>query len=248
MDDATVFTRYLKRIVFSLSIVLLSTFNAHAGKFGVSAKAGTLGLGIEADYKINNSYNVRFQVNGYDYTDDFEEDGIDYDGEIDLSAAGILLDWRPFKSTFRISAGLYNNGNKILARARDNGNQTYSIGEADYRSASSDPLVIDADIDLGKSSAGYLGIGWGNAAPSGWMFSLELGVLFSGKPEVAINASGSAIVSAHGIEQQFSVSDSSNPLVQELNENIRIEEANVQDELSDFEFYPVIALGIGYRF
>jgi len=248
MKNFTIFSRHLNSTVFSLGIILLSINMAYAENIGVSAKAGTLGLGLEADYKINEDFNIRFQANAYNYEDDFEEDGIDYDGEIDLSAAGIILDWRPFQSTFRISAGLYNNGNKLVGKATDIGNEIYDIGDEEYRSVIGDPLVIDANIELGKGTAGYLGVGWGNAEPSGWMFSFELGVLFTGKPDVSIDARGSAVVLVNGIEQQFSVSDSSNPLVQELNENIRIEESNLEDDISDFEMYPVITFGIGYRF
>jgi hypothetical protein len=248
MDYYAKLIRPFKKIALSLSILFLGTLSANANNIGVSLKAGTLGLGLEADYKINKNFNVRLQANSYSYSDEFEEDGIDYDGEIDLSTAGLIIDWRPFKSTFRVSAGLYNNGNKLFGRGIDDGNQSYDIGNAEYRSVASDPLIIEANVDLGKNMAGYLGLGWGNAAPSGWMYSFEVGVIFAGKPDVSMGASGSAIVSVSGIDQQFSLSDSSNPLVQELNENIRAEEKALESDISDFEMYPVISLGIGYRF
>jgi hypothetical protein len=47
-------------------------------------------------------------------------------------------------------------------------------------------------VALGSGTAGYLGLGWGNSDPSDWMFSFELGVLFSGAPEVELNYSGTA--------------------------------------------------------
>ncbi len=245
-----------KKIKQSLSLVLSaailitasSVAKANTNPIGVSAKVGTLGLGVELDYAINEKFNVRLQANGYSYDDDFEEDDISYTGEIDLSSTGVLVDWRPFDGTFRVTAGLYNNANELTAIATQVGNQSYEIGDVDYRSAANDPLILDAKAELGKSSAGYLGIGWGNTAPSGWMFSFELGVLLSGSPEVSLSATGSAIGSYNGVEQQFSVSDNSNPLVQEFNENLRVEEKNLKEDISDFDVYPVISLGVGYRF
>ena len=248
MNNIYLIKNIIKKIIYTFSIICILISNSHAENFGLSAKAGTLGLGLELDYKINEDFNFRFRVNRFTYDDDFEEDDIVYSGDIDLSTFGVLVDWRPFKSTFRLTAGLFSNGNELSAIATDNGGEVYEIGDTEYRSASSDPFALNANIKLGKGTAGYLGLGWGNAVSSGWMFSFELGVLFTGKPDVALAASGSAIVSINGIEQQFSVTDSSNPLVQELNMNLRIEEDNIESDLSDFEFYPVISLGIGYRF
>lgn len=243
-------TKKLSITICSVTMLMLSSSTAFADSLGlgISAKGSTLGPGIELDYRINENFNLRVQANGYNYSDDLNEDGIDYAGEIDLSTTGVLVDWRPFSGTFRATAGIYANGNKLSAIATDNGGDIYEIGDASYRSANNDPFSLDANIELGKSTAGYLGLGWGNALASGWMFSFELGVLFTGKPDVALAASGSAIVSEQGISQQFSVTDSSNPLVQELNNNLRLEEANLENDISEFELYPVIALGVGYRF
>jgi len=235
-------------MVSLLSLTLLSATAAADNELGLSLKGSTLGAGIELDYRINSSFNVRLQANGYTYDDDFEEDDINYVGELELSSTGLLVDWRPFEGSFRFTGGIYSNGNQLTGTATDSGGQSYEIGNAEYISNAENPLRVDASIELGKSSAGYLGIGWGNSMPSGWMFSFEIGVLLAGKPDVQIDASGSAQVYSNGSYQVFDVSDTSNPLVQELNENIRAEETTLEDDISDFKAYPVIALGIGYRF
>ncbi|WP_448563653.1 hypothetical protein [Thalassotalea ganghwensis] len=246
-------TWHIKTLILSfvfLGIMLPSTTLAKEKNIpiAIALKAGTLGAGLELDYQVNEQLNFRLQANGYSYDDDFEEDGIDYSGEIDLSTTGVLIDWRPFSGTFRLSAGFYANGNELSGLGVDNGDQGFEIGDQVYYSNPSDPLSLALNVELGKSSAGYLGIGWGNHAPSGWTFSFELGVLFTDTPKVDLNASGSAIVQSNGQVYVFDVSDSSNPLVQELNDNIAIERANLENDISDFEAYPVIALGIGYRF
>ena len=231
-----------------LTLTLMSATASANNEVGLSIKASTLGAAIELDYRINNSFNVRLQANGYTYDDDFEEDDINYVGELELSSTGVLVDWRPFEGSFRFTGGIYSNGNQLTGTATDSSGQSYAIGNDEYISNPEDPLRLDASIELGKSSAGYLGIGWGNSMPSGWMFSFEVGVLLAGKPEVQIDASGSAQVYSNGTYQVFDVSDTNNPLVQELNDNIRTEEITLENDISDFKAYPVIALGIGYRF
>lgn len=232
--------------------VILSTAmcsSALAGDISLSVKAGTLGLGLELDYKISDAFNIRLQSNGYSYDDEFEEDGIDYDGEIELASTGLLLDWRPFKGSFRLTGGVYANNNELTGRTDNDGDESYTIGNTLYSTTSTDPLKINMDVTLGNSTAGYLGMGWGSSSVnSDWMFSLELGVLFSGEPTVNLAASGTAVVNQNGSTQSFNLSDTTNPLVQEFQNELANEEINVEDEISEYKAYPVIAIGVGYRF
>ena len=233
----------------SLSILLFGVTTVHANALGASAKGGTLGFGVEIDYSINRAFNLRLQANKFYHTKDFDENGIKYGGEIDLSSAGILFDWRPSKTTFRFTAGLYLNASQLTGKAIDSTNQTYDIGYGQYWSPNrDDPLIVNAKIELGQRTAGYFGIGWGNSSKSGLIYSFELGVLLAGKPNVSLNVSGTAAVSVLGIEYQFDAADSNILLVQTLNENLRAEEANLADDISGFDIYPVITFGIGYRF
>ncbi|MCF2946660.1 hypothetical protein L0668_00945 [Paraglaciecola aquimarina] len=233
--------------VFSsvLSIQVMAQEVQSAG-VGISLKGSTLGPGLEFDYRINPNFNIRLQANSYSYDDTFEEDGIDYNGEIDLSTYGVLADWRPFSGTFRVTGGVYSNSNELRGSALSDGTEIFEIGDQEYRGSQSDPLLVNTSVALGSGSAGYFGLGWGNSEPSGWMFSFELGVLFSGAPEVELNVSGSA--EAVGFEGSTFDVDGNSPQAQEFQANVDREVANLEEDISDFEAYPVIALGIGYRF
>jgi hypothetical protein len=213
---------------------------------GVSAKVATLGPGIELDYRVNDYFNFRLQGNKFTYDDDFEEDGISYTGEINLSSYGLLIDWRPFAGNFRFTGGAYSNGNELGGTAVSDGSNEFEIGEQEYRGSQADPLTLSTRVDLGSGTAGYLGLGWGNSDPSGWMFSLELGVLFSGAPEVELDYSGTAM-RADGQGSEFDVNGNSAE-AQAFRAEIDAEITNLEEDISDFEVYPVIALGIGYRF
>lgn len=70
----------------------------------------------------------------------------------------------------------------------------------------------------------------------------------TGKPSVFYRTRGSAVVEVAGHFEQFSVTDSSNPLTQEFNVQLAQEASNLEEDISDYELYPVIKLGVGYRF
>lgn len=216
------------------------------GGLAVIAKVGTLGPGLELDYSFNESWNIRLQANGYTYSDTFEEDDIDYNGEIELSTYGLLVDWRPFDGVFHITGGAYSNGNELRGDAISSGSETFEIGDLEYRGTSSDPLTLDTAIVLGDETAGYLGFGWGQSYEDGFMFSLEIGVLFSGEPDVQLEVAGTAEVVGYP-GYQFDVNGNS-PEAIEFQANVAEEIVNLEEDISDFEVYPVIALGIGYRF
>ena len=157
-----------KRHCTVLGMLMFSAICANASAqeeapgVAASIKAGTLGAGLELDYAFNANWNIRLQAHAFNYDDDLEEDDIEYNGEIDLSSYGVLVDWRPFSGVFKLSGGYYINGNKITAKANSSQNSEFDIGDEIYVASGSNPLTLDANIDLGNSSAGYLGLGWGN--------------------------------------------------------------------------------------
>lgn len=231
--------------VYSLPAISESS-EASKGGAGAIIKLGTLGPGVEFDYSLNENWNIRIQANGYNYSDTFEEDDIDYTGEINLSSFGALVDWRPFSGTFRVSGGVYSNGNKLKGTAISRSGEIFEIGDIEYQGVAADPLTLNTSVKLGGASAGYVGLGWGNSGASGWLFSFEVGVLLSGSPEVELGFDGSA-ERVNNLGITFDVNGNS-PEALEFQNEIDVEVSNLEDDISDFEYYPVIALGIGYRF
>lgn len=207
-----------------LSLLLLGFGGAASADSALSMgiKAGTTGIGVEAVYGLKDKWNVRGALNGLDYGKDFEEAGIDYDGDLRLRSASLIADWHVFDGTFRISAGAFINGNELAGKADGNldiGNDTY-----DAR--------LQADIDW-RRFAPYLGIGWGNSMKGGRLsFSTDLGVMFTGSPTARLTG-----------EERTGLID---PSVFE--EDLRREEADLNDEISDFKYYPVVTVGVNYRF
>lgn len=201
---------------------LLVAGTAAADGFGLGVKAGTLGLGVEGTFGLSERFNLRVGANNYSYSMDETASGIQYDADLDLKSAALLLDWHPFAGTFRLSAGLMHNKNALHLLATPTSDQT--IGGNTYTPA--DIGTLSGDVTF-KKSVPYAGLGWGNAArPGRFGVSFEIGALFQGKPDVTLRASGGAVSQL----------------------DLRAEEQEAEADLEDFDMYPVVSLGFFFTF
>ena len=207
------------------AVALLSPQSARAADVGVQLSGGTLGLGLQAGFGISERWNGRVGFNTFEVGEDFEEGGIDYSADLELQTFHALADWHPFRGGFRISGGLMSNGNEITGDAEVEGGD--QVGNTTVPPGRGGRIGATIDFD---STAPYLGIGWGRALGSrtGLSFTADVGVLFQGEPNVDLRK-----------EQGL-------PDVSE--QDVEDEEADVEDELSDFDVYPVVSVGVVYTF
>lgn len=210
---------------------------AAAGNLGIAGKISTLGYGLEADYVISDKFSVRGQFNTFSYDFDLDEDDIEYDSSLDLSSYGVLLDWHPFGGGFRISAGGFVIDNEIKGKATGVGE--YEIGDNTYTVDIGDTLSASAAITLGDGFKPYLGFGWGHspANKGGLLLSFDIGVIFQGSPDVDLKVEGTANNGLYDFSQDAN-----------LQAEVRKEEKALKDDLKDFDLYPVVSFGIGWRF
>jgi hypothetical protein len=211
-------------------------------------RVGTLGLGGEATVGLNNYFNLRVPFNLFNYSDNRTEDGIDYDGKLDLQSFGAQLDLHPFKGSFFLSAGLFANGNKLKLHASDpTGTKDYDIGDNNYVSDTADPLDLKARMKF-NSMAPYAGLGWGNPIQGDWnlYFRFEIGAYFQGAGKINMKATGSA-KNTDDDSAAFKV-DGDTPEAVLFQSNLEDERASLEDDIKDFKIYPAISLAIGYRF
>jgi len=207
----------------SLMILLLAlaglSSRAQAADLAVGAKVGTLGLGLEATVNLVPMVaNIRLQGNLFNYNTTITETNVTYDGQLKLGSVGLLADIYPFASKFRITGGLYYNGNKLELNSQQAG--VVVVGGNAYLNPN-----IRTTIDFNQV-APYIGIGWGDAISSGspFGFSFELGALYQGTPNSTVIAPGIAPA------------------------DIAAEKRKLDDSLSRFTWYPVVAVGVNWRF
>lgn len=214
------------------AFLFLAANTAAWADVGVLLKAGTLGAGLDISKGISESVALRLQANALDYDRDITDTDVDYNSDLKLRSAGLLLDWHPFSGVFRVSAGAFWNGNEATATGRPT-NGTYVINGQTYTSAQIGSL--NGQIDFSEV-APYLGIGFGSApkAGRGMTFSFDLGVFYQGEPNVGLTAVCGVGVPAGTCTQ--------------IQNDVAAEQASLQEEVSDYKFYPVVSFGIGYRF
>ena len=197
---------------------------------GVGAKVGTLGYGLEVSVPvIQDTLNVRAGFNTFSY--DYEEqDGateLTYKGDLSLQSLPVFIDWHPFNGGFRLSTGLLFNSNEITATAECT-TPTCEFGNAQIPAAILGTTTLS--VDLGGTHP-YLGLGFGNAVSSDGRLSFvfDLGVVFQ---DVAVKLTTSAACQADPT----------------CSSEAAQEEAELQDDVKDFDMYPVIAFGLSYKF
>jgi len=195
------------------------------GPVSLAAKIGTLGIGVAGEYRLSDSIGLALGANYFKYDFEFTAEEIDYDAELNLASATFLAHYYPKKGRFRLTGGLAFNGNEIDAQSQ--GDATHEIGGTTYTAAQVG--TIDGKIDF-NSVAPYLGLGWGADPQKRWGFTFDIGVLFQGEPQVELTASG--LVAQDPV------------FLADLAE----EEQAIQDELDKFQYYPIIGLGVYYRF
>ncbi len=226
-------------LLTSTLLLTSSIANAAASDFASTGKMGTLGAGLDITYGINSKLNTRINFNGGKLNADDQNDGIHYKGDLKAQTVGGLLDFYPAGGAFRLTAGLYNNANKLDLVTSGASNNNVFVGDRAYDLSKA---RLDANVKF-KSTAPYLGLGWGNPVSKGskWNFSFDAGVLFQGAPEATLKGSGQAKDIATGLALNLAT----DPTFQS---ELSKEEKNLNNDLKDFKAYPVVSLGASYRF
>jgi hypothetical protein len=208
----------VKRIL-ALVLTLFPAAALADGSIGV--RAGTLGLGVEFSYPVSSSLGVRLNADSYKYSRTFNQDGIDYDAKATLKTGSLLFDWYPFSNNFRISAGPMYNGNKLGLSTPVT---TVTLGDNNTQYTAS----LDGRVEF-KKVVPYAGIGYGRPIGSGLSLTFDLGVVFQGTPTATLNGTCTGPCG-------------------NFQSDLKAQEATLNDDIKDFRYYPVVALGLAYTF
>jgi hypothetical protein len=221
-------------------------FAASDNSSAVGLRAGSGGVVVEYAHRLNDYIDLR---GGYAFGSlarDFDEDGIDYDGDIKFSAVQAMIDLKPFAGGFRISAGLYSAAPGVTLETIGDNDQ-YDVGGREYTATGR----LDGDIDFG-SAAPYLGLGWGGTTGgNGFGLSFDAGVMFADAPAVALTAQGRACDSTLTACDPsgpggFDV-ESGDPRAQAFRNELEAESEEVERDIEGLRYWPVVSLGLHYR-
>ncbi|MBL7188673.1 MAG: hypothetical protein ISS70_20300 [Phycisphaerae bacterium] len=221
----------LDAVLLLILLVLLSCGAgcADIGGLAISGKTGTLGMGGELTTGIAPNVNARVGINTMDLDFEGDIDDIEFDIGADFSSFSALVDYYVFDGSFRVSGGIVSMNHELALKATGAAGEREDIGDGNY----------DWETDIGTLSgsveiddvAPYVGIGWGNTLGRNkrWGFYTDLGIAFAGSPDAKLSATGAGATPG-------------------LAEDLAKEEDEIQDELDAFRFYPVLSMGLFFRF
>ncbi len=152
---------------------------------------------------------------------------IEYDVDVELQNAGLVLDLYPAAlGSFRLSAGIFYNGNDYRGTATPLHDVT--IGDVSF---TPEQIGTISGRVVADDTAYYAGIGFGNpfSGDGRWTVTLDMGVWFTANsPDLVLTSDGTF---------------ASEPLFQN---ELKKEEEKAEDSL--IQWWPVVTLGISYRF
>lgn len=206
-------------------LLAAGTAAAEEGSLSVGVSGGTLGISPEVGYRFNRAFGVR--ANGgffnYDRTEDIDD--VEYDGELKLKSFGVMADLYPFGGSFRLSAGLRSNKNRIDLMTDD---ASVEIGDETFTSAEFGTLRGRVDF---KKTAPAVTLGWGGKLKKGFTVGFEAGVMMQGAPKMSLTSEGGTL------------SDDEDFLAE-----LEQERADAEDDADDFKLWPILQLHFKYRF
>ena len=196
------------------------------GRVALSGDIGTLGGKVEAHLHVNRYLSVRGGYNYLEFEGEFDFDDLTYSPELDMSGAIAAVDLHPFRNGFVVSAGAHFGAKSANLEAIPT--EAVEIGGDIYTPAQIG--TITGDLDLGET-APYLGFGYNGAFSNsrlGMVFMV--GALLIDEPTVSLTADGLL---------------ASDP---DFIADLQQEAADLEEDASDYPFYPVVSLGLTLRF
>ena len=200
---------------------------AAQAQVAVGGGIGTTGVTVEAQMKIVPGIVLRGGYNYLQYEADDTFDDIAYQGDLDLNTFGAFADFHPFGNSFFITGGAYLGEKSLDLTATPTAN--VQIGNQTFTPAQVGTLGMTGDLE---DTAPFVGLGWDTTFENpGIGLKFVAGAMFTGSPQVNLVSTGGSLSNDPNFQAQLTV-----------------EEQNLQDDVDNYEVYPVVQLGLTYSF
>jgi hypothetical protein len=216
--------------------------------YGLAVTAGSGGLGIQVATPLAREFNLRANASYFSYYGQFNTDGLNLNGRVQIRQANLCLDWFPFRSRgwsgFRVSPGVtVANRDDVHATISVPPGGTFELGDATYTSAPGQPVAGTTSLSFGNHVAPSITVGYGNLVPrNGSHFSVpvEVGFQYTGAPLISLNLQGTACDQNNdcgNLQTDPSSLQNEQQQVATDNNTIRL-----------LRFYPIVSVGFGFTF
>jgi hypothetical protein len=188
------------------------------------------GLGAEVMANlVPGRLNLAFGFGSWGVHDKMDIAGTQFWGKARLGAVPLYLAWYPFRNAFNLQGGVFFNLNRLSVLCMVPTGGSVRIAHHTYTAAE---LGNVSGATKFNAVAPYLGIGFGQPFRGGkWGFIGSLGVFYEGRPDLRLNASNPAALLLPGVTARV---------------------ATDQDKINHYasmaDFYPVLSVGVIYRF
>ncbi|MGE0440919.1 MAG: hypothetical protein AB7L66_13320 [Gemmatimonadales bacterium] len=213
-------------LVLGLSALLAVPADAQVG---IGVRGGTLGVGGELSIRPSRLIGLRLGGNYLTFTRTATIEGIEYDLSPKLQSGSGIVELHPFGGAFHLAGGMVWNSNEAGVVARLTGPVT--IGATTYQP--SDIGDLRGLVNYDTKYAPYAGLGFGGSGRVSLLF--DVGVVFSGYPQVALTGS----------------TNLTGPAKTVFDQNVALEVQDIQAEIesrSYLKYTPVISLGLRVGF
>ncbi|MDQ8184844.1 hypothetical protein [Pelagicoccus sp. SDUM812002] len=198
-------------------------------RFALGVEGGTTGLGGSVWFTASKQFTFNAGYGSLSEDKDYSTDGVDYSGNVDLSNGYATIQWHPGGGGFHLLAGVVFTENSVNVVGRPESGTTYDLDGVEYPASLVGTIVGDVEWD--NSTAPYIGFGFSKKPEGkGWGAYINAGVMDAGSAVARLEATGLI-----ADQPQFE-------------SDLRAEEQDLNDELDEFDLYPVVRLGVMYRF
>ena len=200
--------------------------------FAVGVDAGTLGAGLSLSRAVEpGRLGVELDVHALSLSHGYTGQGVDYRGTLRMRSVGVIANWFPWHGPLHLSAGLFYDGNRWDLQAQPGPGGLVINGHA-YTSSQLGALHGQVRF---QAVAPYLGVGWGDAtAGAGWHLTARAGVLYQGSPTVDLTADTPYATNSQAYRTLYA--------------DIDAQRQRIRADLGRLRWYPVLAVGLSYRF
>jgi len=214
----------------ALILVVLAGLAGRAeGQVGIGIRASTLGVGGELSLRPSRYLGLRLGGNYLTFTRTATIEGIEYDLTPKLQSGAGIVELHPFGGSFHLAGGLVWNSNEGDVVARLAGPIT--IGSQTYQP--SDVGSLTGLVNYKTKTAPYAGLGFAGRGRVSLLF--DLGVVFSGYPQVSLTSASNLTGQAKVVFDQ----------------NVDQEVQQIQAEIESrkyLKYHPVVSLGLRVGF
>jgi hypothetical protein len=226
MRRATMFVMLVLGLAIPSAALAADKEDSQGRGWALDAKVGTLGFGADLSRSIvPRVLNLRVGASFFSYSTNITETNIDYAAKLKLGAIPIAVDVFPFKNWFRLGGGIVFNLNEVEGTGQANSG-LIEIGDSQY--TPQDIGQVNGKVKFNRA-APYIGLGFNNPIKRfGHVgFFADLGILYHGTPKPSLTTTKTIPGLQAEIDKEL----------QQMNQDIK-----------DYKIFPVLQLGLSYRF